>query len=289
MHFLLIHQGFATPNEPGGTRHFELTRGAVEQGHRFTVIASDISYITGRNATDKAGLNADATIEGVRVLRAFTYRTLHGSFAGRLFSFISFAASSLIKALGIGAEEGTRENHTPTSFEEAVKAMTTGASEVAAGTALAARSGAALDEIASAVVATRTAVERIVSAVEEMSTASTGVVGAMDGIAGIAETNSSAATKMTAGADAVSRAVVSIAAVSQENSAAAEEVSTATEEMTAQIEEVIASAESLSMMAEQLDALVSRFKLVGRAATKGSQAAGVAGRRTTDWQAPRAA
>jgi methyl-accepting chemotaxis protein len=173
--------------------------------------------------------------------------------------------------------------------EEAVKAMTTGASEVAAGTALAARSGAALDEIASAVVATRTAVERIVSAVEEMSTASSGVVGAMDGIAGIAETNSSAATKMTAGADAVSRAVVSIAAVSQENSAAAEEVSTATEEMTAQIEEVIASAESLSAMAEQLDALVSRFKLVGRAPARGSNAADVSGRRTTDWQAPRAA
>lgn len=99
MHFLLIHQGFATPNEPGGTRHFELASGAVEQGHRFTVIASDISYITGKSSGTPQS-KGDA-IEGVHVLRAFTPRTLRGGFIGRLFSLISFAASSLIKALGI--------------------------------------------------------------------------------------------------------------------------------------------------------------------------------------------
>ena len=150
-----------------------------------------------------------------------------------------------------------------TGTKQAVDAMSVGAAEVAAGTELAAKSGAALDEIATAVAATRTAVERIVSAVESMSTASTGVVGAMDGIAGIAEANSAAATQMTAGAGTVSRSVESIAAVSEENSAAAEEVSAATEEMSAQIEEVVASAESLSSMAEKLDELVSRFKLDG--------------------------
>jgi methyl-accepting chemotaxis protein len=150
-----------------------------------------------------------------------------------------------------------------TGTKQAVDAMSVGAAEVAAGTELAAKSGAALDEIATAVAATRTAVERIVSAVDSMSTASTGVVGAMDGIAGIAEANSAAATQMTAGAGTVSRSVESIAAVSEENSAAAEEVSAATEEMSAQIEEVVASAESLSTMAEKLDELVSRFKLDG--------------------------
>ena len=102
MHVLLIHQGFATPNEPGGTRHFELARGAVEKGHQFTVIASDISYITGQSTGDGPQLPAHATIEGVRVLRAFTHKTLHGSFAGRLFSFMTFAGSSLISALRVG-------------------------------------------------------------------------------------------------------------------------------------------------------------------------------------------
>jgi glycosyltransferase involved in cell wall biosynthesis len=100
MHCLLIHQGFVTPSEPGGTRHFELACGAVALGHRFTVVASDISYITGQGTG--ASTRADATTGGVRVLRAFTYRQLHGAFAGRLFSLISFAGSSLIKALGIG-------------------------------------------------------------------------------------------------------------------------------------------------------------------------------------------
>jgi glycosyltransferase involved in cell wall biosynthesis len=101
MHVLLIHQGFATPNEPGGTRHFELARAVVEQGYQFTVIASDVSYMTGQTADDESHIHADATIEGIRVLRAFTHKTLHGSFAGRLFSFVSFAVSSLISALRI--------------------------------------------------------------------------------------------------------------------------------------------------------------------------------------------
>lgn len=98
MHVLLIHQGFASPNDPGGTRHFELARKAIEQGHQFTVVASDVSYIT---ASRRQESHTDETIEGIRVLRSFTSRTLHGSFIGRLFSFISFAASSLLTALRI--------------------------------------------------------------------------------------------------------------------------------------------------------------------------------------------
>lgn len=102
MHVLLIHQGFATPNEPGGTRHFELARGVVERGHQFTVIASNISYITGKNTKNEPGANDTARIEGIRILRAFTHRTLHGGFAGRLLSFISFAVSSFMCALRVG-------------------------------------------------------------------------------------------------------------------------------------------------------------------------------------------
>src|SRR4051812_30319954 len=99
MRVLLIHQGFASPSEPGGTRHFELARRAVEQGHQFTVVASNVSYLT---ASRQPAARTDETIEGIRVLRAFTHRTLHGSFIGRLFSFISFAAASLVTALRVG-------------------------------------------------------------------------------------------------------------------------------------------------------------------------------------------
>jgi methyl-accepting chemotaxis protein len=144
---------------------------------------------------------------------------------------------------------------------EAVKAMQTGAAEVATGTELAAKSGAALDEIAGAVSATSSAVKRITAAVDAINKASAGVVGAIDEIARIAEENNAAAATMTAGAGRVTGSVESIASVSQENSAAAEEVSAATEEMSAQAEEVVASAATLADMARQLDVLVARFTL----------------------------
>jgi hypothetical protein len=47
MHILLIHQAFAALDEPGGTRHHELARYLASKGHRVTVIASPVSYLTG--------------------------------------------------------------------------------------------------------------------------------------------------------------------------------------------------------------------------------------------------
>ena len=47
MHILIIHQAFAALSEPGGTRHHELARYLVQRGHRVTIIASPVSYITG--------------------------------------------------------------------------------------------------------------------------------------------------------------------------------------------------------------------------------------------------
>jgi methyl-accepting chemotaxis protein len=172
--------------------------------------------------------------------------------------------------------------------EEAVKAMTVGASEVEAGAALAVESSTALNEISAAVAATKAAVGRITASVGAMGKASAGVVSAIDEIAGIAEGNNAAGATMTASASSVSRSVESIAAVSQENSAAAEEVSAATEEMSAQAEEVVASAQSLASMAAQLDELVARFRL--EAGTGGRKAATrtatvVQRRRAADWKA----
>ena len=100
-HVLLIHQGFTMPNEPGGTRHFELGCGAAKAGYQVTVIASDISYITGASASDDNKLTLEVP-ESFTVLRARTGKTIHGTFIGRLFSLVSFAASSFFKALRVG-------------------------------------------------------------------------------------------------------------------------------------------------------------------------------------------
>ena len=48
MHILLIHQIFVTPEQSGGTRHFEFAKFLVDQGHRVTVITSDVDYQAGR-------------------------------------------------------------------------------------------------------------------------------------------------------------------------------------------------------------------------------------------------
>jgi glycosyltransferase involved in cell wall biosynthesis len=108
MHILIIHQAFASIDEPGGTRHHEFARLLSSRGHQVTVIASPVSYITG----DKILLVPTGHFPhvrskwgkpegGVRVLRASVYSAHHKSFVHRIFAFISFMASSFWLGLGV--------------------------------------------------------------------------------------------------------------------------------------------------------------------------------------------
>jgi glycosyltransferase involved in cell wall biosynthesis len=102
MHILIIHQAFAALDEPGGTRHHELALHLSEKGHRVTVIASPVSYITGaaRQARIPWVERQDGG-KGVTILRAYTYPQLHKSFVHRVFSFLSFMVSSLLIGLTV--------------------------------------------------------------------------------------------------------------------------------------------------------------------------------------------
>lgn len=101
MHILLIHQNFAAINEPGGTRHHELARYLVAQGHCVTVIAGRVSYLTGASSGVETPSGA-ATGEGrLTIHRAYTYSALHRSFFHRVLSFISFMASSFLAGLKV--------------------------------------------------------------------------------------------------------------------------------------------------------------------------------------------
>ena len=102
MNMLLIHQAFTSPNEPGGTRHYEFARHCVTHGHGFTVVASDLSYLTGKRIIRHAGLVSKQDLDGIHVLRAYTYPSLHRSFIWRVFSFLSFMVTSLVAALRAG-------------------------------------------------------------------------------------------------------------------------------------------------------------------------------------------
>lgn len=96
LHVLLIHQAFVALDEAGGTRHYEFARHLVQRGHRVTVIASRVSYLTGR----ETALQSEG-IPGLSIIRATTYSGLHRSFVHRLLSFISFTLNSFFIGLRV--------------------------------------------------------------------------------------------------------------------------------------------------------------------------------------------
>jgi glycosyltransferase involved in cell wall biosynthesis len=97
MHILLIHQAFAALDEPGGTRHHELARYLAQQGHKVTIIASPVSYLTGTDQQQRVRKQVDDL--GVTIIRSYTLPALHRSFVWRILSFLSFMISSFINGL----------------------------------------------------------------------------------------------------------------------------------------------------------------------------------------------
>ena len=89
MHILIIHQAFASLNEPGGTRHHEFARLLVSQNHKVTVIASPVSYLTGNKTSHMSD-----EVNGITILRASVYAAHHKSFVHRMLAFFSFMFSS---------------------------------------------------------------------------------------------------------------------------------------------------------------------------------------------------
>lgn len=101
MHVLLVHQSFTALNEPGGTRHFEMARYLVKKGWRVTVIASQVSYLTGKTARQGSRWSQRTVVDGVTVYRTYTYAALHRSFFHRVIAFLSFMVSSFWVGLGV--------------------------------------------------------------------------------------------------------------------------------------------------------------------------------------------
>lgn len=102
MHVLLIHQVFNSPDQAGGTRHYELGHHLVQRGHNFTVVASDVTYLSGERSVVGCRLLTEQDADGVRVIRAYTYPSLHRSFFWRVVSFVSFMFTSMLAGLWAG-------------------------------------------------------------------------------------------------------------------------------------------------------------------------------------------
>ncbi len=102
MHVLIVHQAFAALNEPGGTRHHELARYLTKNGHKVTIIASPVSYLTGSAPSSRIPLKTvEYDDDGITIHRAYTYPALHRSFVHRIFSFLSFMVTSFLVAITV--------------------------------------------------------------------------------------------------------------------------------------------------------------------------------------------
>src|SRR5574340_748504 len=102
MHILLIHQAFSALDEAGGTRHYEMARFLVQRGHRVTIIASPVNYLTGDTGKTKMRWKTREEPEpGITILRTYTYAALHKSFVHRVFSFFSFMVSSFSAGISV--------------------------------------------------------------------------------------------------------------------------------------------------------------------------------------------
>jgi len=101
MHILLIHQAFVSLEEPGGTRHVEMARFLARRGHKVTIIASRVSYMTGKTGGSSTDAEDGEIGDQITIIRSYTYPALHKSFLHRVISFFSFMASSLYAGLKV--------------------------------------------------------------------------------------------------------------------------------------------------------------------------------------------
>ncbi len=102
MRVLLIHQAFVSAQEAGGTRHYELGQRLKLHGDQLSVVASQVSYLTGTPVhPERSGLFYRENLDGIEVLRAFTPAVLHRGFIWRMVAFLSFAFFSAWTALQV--------------------------------------------------------------------------------------------------------------------------------------------------------------------------------------------
>lgn len=102
MHILLIHQAFAAMDEPGGTRHVEFANALVKHGHLFSIIASNVNYLTGRAGRSSFSTDHPAELESsIKVIRLKAGNSMRASFWQRLSAYFGFMIASFRAALKI--------------------------------------------------------------------------------------------------------------------------------------------------------------------------------------------
>jgi glycosyltransferase involved in cell wall biosynthesis len=92
---LLIHQAFCGPDDPGGTRHYELGKRLVAAGDALDVVSSRFSYLTG------AAKTVQTHLDGINLRFAPSLSGWPRNYAQRTLVFLSFAISAIFTSVGM--------------------------------------------------------------------------------------------------------------------------------------------------------------------------------------------
>lgn len=100
MNILYFVQYFNLPHEAGGSRAYQFAKAWAAAGHHVTVVTGAVNHKTltvparyrGRPYTSE-------TVDGFRVIRAWSYAGIRGSFKKRLVNFASYAATAGLAGL----------------------------------------------------------------------------------------------------------------------------------------------------------------------------------------------
>ncbi len=96
MNILYIHQYFKTPEEPGGTRSYWISKELIKRGHNVTMITSSAK----NNDTNTPNI-FEKDIEGIKVIYIKNEYSNYMSTPQKITSFVKF----LLKAINIGVKQ----------------------------------------------------------------------------------------------------------------------------------------------------------------------------------------
>jgi hypothetical protein len=71
------------------------------QGHQVTIIASPVSYLSGKRRSNVRWAEKQTPQPGITIIRSYTLPVLHRNFVLRVFSFFSFMFSSFIEGIKV--------------------------------------------------------------------------------------------------------------------------------------------------------------------------------------------
>lgn len=101
MHILIAHQYFLSRKDGGGSRWNQFAKCWAQAGHKITVLAGTVNYLTGRKLPQYRGkfVVHEHEMKNLEVLRCYVSEGYNKSFLGRFWSYVSFVFSSIVAGL----------------------------------------------------------------------------------------------------------------------------------------------------------------------------------------------